>query len=149
MKEILGQLLLAVITAVVPILTGYGVSLIRKASDHFTAKTNSRMLQDIITEVSDAVSHSVLAVNQTYVNALKEENTFTKEAHQKALEMALDICERSISSETYNFLNDEYGNITEYLKNRIEAEICKQKFPYAAELIPVQECITGETDIDA
>lgn len=141
MKEIMSEVLLAVITAVVPILTGYGVSLIKKASDHFVTKTNSRMMQDVLTEVSEAVRNGVSAVNQTYVNTLKEEGMFTKEAHKKAMDMALETSMSFISAETQAFLDDEYGEIIEYLKARIEAEICNQKSPYGAAIPLIQESI--------
>lgn len=149
MKEILSELLLAVITAVVPVLTGYGISLIRKASDHFTAKTNSHILQNILSEVSESVQNGVSAVNQTYVSTLKKEGVFTKEAHQKAMEKALEICMFSISQETQAFLDDEYEEITEYLKARIEAEVCKQKSAYGTEILPLQEITTDSTAVAA
>jgi len=128
MRELLQTLLTATITAAVPVITVYGISLIRKVSAGFSAKTDSLMMQGIIQEVSSAVCDGVSAVNQTYVDSLKKSGAFTKEAQKEAAEEALEACMAAISAETQEFLENKYGDLAGYLRNKIEAEVRNQKF---------------------
>ena len=57
MNEFLSNLLIAVITAAVPVLTAYGVTLIRKASTNIAAKTEDAKVQNYITEIEIGRAH--------------------------------------------------------------------------------------------
>ena len=70
MKEILTQLLFAVLTICAPLATAY----VRKAAAAINASTAEKIknetIQRICCEITDAVADAVAAMNQTYVNAL-------------------------------------------------------------------------------
>ena len=80
MKELLFELLLAVITAAIPVLTAYALSFINKAKENAVADTDDIKKQGYIKEIANAISDAVAATSQTYVDALKQAGTFTKEA---------------------------------------------------------------------
>lgn len=127
MSEFLSELLVAVITAAVPVLSAYAIALIRKARDKAVAQTDSIKQQSYITEIADAISVAVATTSQTYVDALKKTGSFTKEAQIEAVQKALTTCIASISPAATAFIERAYGDMKEYLMTRIEAEVRKQK----------------------
>ena len=96
MNEFLSELLMTVITAAVPVLSAYAITLIRKARDKAAAQTDSIKQQDYISEIADAISVAVATTSQTYVDALKKTGSFTKEAQAEAAQKALTTCIASI-----------------------------------------------------
>lgn len=150
MKELLLDLLLAVITAAVPVLTTYAVSYINKAKEKAVASTEDTKRQGYIKEIAGAISDAVSATSQTYVDALKNAGKFTKEAQDEAAQKALNACIASISPAATEFIEDAYGDVKEYLSNKIEAEVRKQKNKAGALLsLPVQESTTDTTAVAA
>lgn len=127
MNEFLANLMGSVITAVVPVLSACAVVAIKMLRDKALAQTNSTKQQDYITEIAEAVSVAVTATSQTYVDALKKHGEFTAEAQEVALKKALSACIASISPAAQSFITSVYGDLTEYLITRIEAEVRNQK----------------------
>lgn len=127
MNEVISTLLTSIITAVVPILSACVIVYIKTWRDKTIAETDNTKHQQYITEITDAVSAAVTATSQTYVDALKKNGEFTVEAQQEALKKALAACVASISPAAQAFITAIYGDLTEYLLNRIEAEVRNQK----------------------
>lgn len=127
MSEFLSNLLIAVITAAVPVLTTYAVKLIKQVGASAAAKTDDAKKQGYANEIALAVSEAVSMVSQTYVDSLKNSGEFTKEAQKKAAEKALAACLASISPAAQEFMESVYDDITECLTTKIEAEVRNQK----------------------
>ncbi len=127
MNELLSDLLIAVITAAVPVLTSFAVVFIRKAAANAAANTEDTKVQGYITEIGIAVSDAVAATSQTYVDALKKNGEFTVEAQKQAAQMALDACIASLTPAAKGFIEQAYGDLSGYLANKIEAEVRSQK----------------------
>ena len=140
MKEMLLDLLLAVIAAAVPVLTAYAVGYIKQAGKHAQANTDNIKAQGYIKEITDAIADAVAATSQTYVDALKQAGKFTPEAQAEAAKKALNACLASISPAAIEFIEGIYGDVKDYLTNKIEAEVRKQKNEAPATLaLPVLE----------
>lgn len=127
MNEILTNLALAVLSAAVPPLTAFAISLIIKARDKAVAQTDSIKQQTYITEITDAVADAVAMTSQTYVDALKEAGTFDKAAQEEAARKALTACIAALSPGVKDFIESAYGDLVEYLTNKIEAQVLRQK----------------------
>ena len=127
MKEMLFNLLLAVITAAVPVISAYLVGLIKKAGEDAAADTEDIKKRSYIEEIATAIADAVASTSQTYVDAMKQAGTFTKEAQEEAARKALAACLASISPAAQQFVEQAYGDLKEYLANKIEAEVRKQK----------------------
>lgn len=149
MQDFLMNILLAVITAAVPVITAYAISLIKKTGENAAADTDSIKAQGYIKEITDAISDAVAATSQTYVDALKQAGTFTKEAQAEAAKKALTSCLASISPAAQEFVKEAYGDITEYLTNKIEAEVRKQKISVGTPITAVMESTTDATAVAA
>lgn len=127
MNEFLSELLKAVITAAIPVLSAFFITLINKLRARATAQTEDIKTQGYIAEIADAVSVAVATTSQTYVDALKKAGGFTADAQKEAAQKALTACIASISPAAQTFITSAYGDLTAYLMNRIEAEVRKQK----------------------
>ncbi len=127
MKDFITQLMFAVITAAVPVLTVYFVRFIGAMKDKALAQTDSTKQQWYIEEAAQAVSEAVSAVNQTFVDALKKAGTFDLAAQKEAAQKALAAALASISPAAKEFIEHLYGDLTEYLSTKIEAEVRRQK----------------------
>lgn len=127
MQEFLTTLLTAVITAAIPIITTFAVKLIKNVADNAEANADSVTVQTYIAEISSAITAAVSVTSQTYVDALKSSGSFTKEAQAEALQKSLTACIAALSPAVQNFIKDVYGDITEYLTTKIEAEVRAQK----------------------
>ena len=127
MREFLSDIFLAVVTAAVPVLTTYLVVFIRKAGDSAAANAKSVKAKTYVTEAAEAIAAAVAATNQTYVDSLKNAGKFDADAQREAAQKALEACIASISPAAQSFIEAAYGDIREYLKTRIEAEVRAQK----------------------
>lgn len=127
MRIFLMDLLLAVLTAAVPVVTAYFVKLIRKWAAYAETDSDNIKKQDYLTEIANAIADAVSATSQTYVDALKAAGTFTKEAQKEAAQKALAACLASISPAAQAFIEQMYGDVMAYLTTRIEAEVRNQK----------------------
>lgn len=132
MNEAVFNLLMAVVTAAVTALSAYVAAFVKKKGEEAAAQTNSILLGNVIEEVTGIVSIAVSAVSQTYVDELKKAGSFDAEVQKQALAMALAACIKAISPATKAFIEETYGDLTEYLTTYIEAEVRKQKVLPAA-----------------
>ena len=75
------------------------------------------------------VSHvtAVIYVAQTYVDELKKSGTFTEENQKIAMQKALEVAKKQLTQEALEFIEITYGDITEYLTSKLEAEVKIQK----------------------
>ena len=127
MNELLTNLLIAVVTAAIPVLTTFIVKYISKARDKAIASTDNAKKEWYIQEITAAISDAVSATSQTYVDALKKTGTFDFEAQKQAATKALNACLAAISPTAKAFIEEMYGDVTAYLSTKIEAEVRTQK----------------------
>lgn len=79
--------------------------------------------KDIVNSLHQVVRDSVLEVYQTFVEELKEQNIFDKNAQKLALERCLDLIKTNMSRDVKEWLEANVGDVTAYLKSLIESQI--------------------------
>ena len=127
MNEAVFNLLMAVLTAAVTALSAFVAAFVKKKGEQAAAETNSTLLKNVIEEVTGIVDIAVSAVSQTYVDELKKAGSFDAEAQKQALAMTLAACIKAISPAAKAFIEETYGDLTEYLTTYIEAAVRRQK----------------------
>ena len=127
MNEVLATLLRAVIIAVVPVLVTFFCKAVRAAAQYLGDKSENENAQWYLAEVAEAITNAVTFTSQTYVDALKKSGQFTKENQREALGLAVAQAKNLLTAEATAFLESAYGDLTEYLQSRIEAEVRNQK----------------------
>ena len=76
-----------------------------------------------IAMLTDTITACVMATNQTYVEALKKDNAFTKEAQQEAFNLTYNAVMAVLTEDAKRYLAAAYGDLTTYITNKIEAEV--------------------------
>lgn len=147
MQDLIRELLLAVVTVCVPILTTYMVKAIQKAGDNAAADTENIILQGYIEEITDAIAQAVSCTSQTYVDALKDRGEFTMEAQKEALQKSIETAKVILSPAALAFIEDVYGDFVEYVTPKIEAEVRKQKIEKPVEV--TSEIVLPDTNTTA
>ena len=114
-------------SAIGTILTGLLAWLVSMATSWISTKIKDKNAAKMMTTILTIVTDAVQATYQTYVEALKGTDAWTKEAQEKALNMALTTIKKQLTQESAKFITENYGNIEEYLKTLIEAVLYKLK----------------------
>ena len=120
MYEILLNVLSCIVTAVViPLITLLGSKLIKWISSKIDNEKTSKYTTEATTIVLDAVK----CVFQTYVEALKKEGSFNKDAQLIALNKAKDIVLAQLSDDIKGYINENFGDVDTWINTQIEASI--------------------------
>jgi hypothetical protein len=77
--------------------------------------------------VSMTIQDCVAATTQTYVDSLKAQNSFDKEAQKVAFNKTYEAVMAILTDDVKDYLTSIYGDLQSYLTNRIEAEVKAQK----------------------
>ena len=93
-------------------------------------KIKDEKLARLISRVENIVSKTVILINQTYVDALKEEGLFDKDAQKAAFEMCKEKVLAMLNDETIIALAETFGDYEEWIRTLIEAYVRENKLEY-------------------
>lgn len=127
MKDLLLELLQAVLIAATPILTAMICLLLKKKVAEISAKMKNTEGAAFLREITDAVCTAVTYTNQTYVDTLKSKGEFSPENQKEALEKAKNKAIELLSTDAKLYISQVYGSIDKFLTTKIEAEVKDQK----------------------
>ena len=127
MKDILVNALYEVAIVIIAALGGAIIAFLRAKISSINSNSSNELANRIRWEVESAVEDAVMAVNQTFVEELKKKNLFDKEAQEEAFDRALDGTLKALLQSTVEFINNTYGDITIWLKDKIEAAVNRNK----------------------
>ena len=130
--NLLQDILEVCIIPLLGVLTAYLVNYIKAKSLELTNKTDSKMADKYIQMLTQTITDCVIATNQTYVEALKKQEAFTKEAQKEAFQKTYDAVMLVLTDDAKDYLAEAYGDLTAYITMKIEAEVNKSK------IIPVE-----------
>ena len=111
----------------VAVLTFYLVQYIKAKGNEIAANVDSELASKYIVMLTTTITDCVVATNQTYVEALKKEGKFDKEAQYKAFQMTYNAVMDILTEDAKEYLNNFYGDLSLYLSKRIEAEVVANK----------------------
>ena len=119
MNEFTRSLLYVALLVCIPIVTACIQKGIAVFIEFIVAKINDIKVQRLVREIGSAVA----AMNQTYVNDLKAAGTFNEAEQKEALMRAVSAALKSMSNDAQDYIKSTFGDTTQYLENRIEAQI--------------------------
>ena len=120
MNEIIINIISVVVTSIVlPLISIAGAKLIQ----FINSKIKNNKAADLLTTATTIVINAVRSVFQTYVEALKKEGNFNKDAQIIALNKAKDIALTQMTDEVKDYLVTTYGSLDTWLDTNIEATI--------------------------
>ena len=129
---LLYQILEVCIIPLLGILTAYFVKWVNAKSAEIQHKVDNDTADKYIAMLDDTICACVIATTQTYVEALKKDNAFTKEAQKEAFNLTFNAVMSVLTDEAKKYLSEVYGDLTTYITNKIEAEVSLNKITPAA-----------------
>ena len=124
---LLYQILEVCIIPLLGLLTAYIVKYVNAKSAEMQAKVENDKVDKYIAMLDDTICACVIATSQTYVEALKKDNAFTKEAQDEAFNKTFNAVMKVLSEDAKAYLTEIYGDLTTYITNKIEAEVSLNK----------------------
>jgi C-terminal processing protease CtpA/Prc len=118
--EFLENLLIAIITASVPILTTYLCSFLKSLYDNNKANIKNERTRFVLGQVTDMIAAAVETTTSTYVQQLKSDNLFNKEAQKEAFKKTYDAVTKQLTKESMDIITENFGDMETYLTNQIE-----------------------------
>ena len=120
MNEIIINIISVVVTSIVlPLISIAGAKLIQ----FINSKIKNNKAADLLTTATTIVINAVRSVFQTYVEAIKKEGSFNKDAQIIALNKAKDIALTQMTDEVKEYLVTTYGSLDSWLDTNIDATI--------------------------
>jgi hypothetical protein len=117
----------AIIPMITTLLAVWLIIGIRKVAKEASEKSSSELVDKLTDKyfkmLETTVTNAVLATTQTYVEALKKENAFDKEAQEKAFNMTYETVMKVLTDEAKRYLEAAVGDLELYTKNLIEATV--------------------------
>lgn len=126
-KEFIQQLMYLVITGILPFVTVYFANYVKSIIQKNSDKATNEQIQSLINYAGEAISVAVMTVSQTYVDTMKTQGKFDKEAQIVAKQMAIDKAKELISTEMKSAIETVYTNFDAYLDNYIETLVRESK----------------------
>ena len=124
MNQILLNILAAVTTCIIlPLISFLGI----KLSQWLTTKIKDEKARKLFTQATEIVTNAVRTIFQTYVESLKNSGSFGKDEQLEALNRAKAIIASELTEELKSFISENYGDLTAWISNQIEASIYKLK----------------------
>lgn len=84
-------------------------------------KIKNKELAAFAATILTVVNSAVKATYQSYVEGLKGTDAWTKEAQEKALQMALDTAMRELTTDALAYIEQQHGDVKAYIKTLIES----------------------------
>lgn len=121
------QLMPIIWSAVGIIVTGLVTWLITVITNFFNSKIKDSKLNKWANALNEIVVDAVLCITQTFVDALKKNGNFDKEHQEEAKQKAYNIIINQLTPELTSYIQDNFGDMKDYLMNKIEAIVHQTK----------------------
>lgn len=139
MSELLSTLIQVVVIPAIPVLITYLAKYLKAKADQATIRIDNEQVRIYLQEATDAVLQAVTFTAQTYVDTLKKQGKFDKEAQEQAFNTAKDVALKLLTEEAKQMITDLYGDITIWLDTKIEQTVNEQKTFTLTALEPIKE----------
>ena len=117
--ENLGNILIPLLITIVTICVCTMTSKIAKNA----AESAPSKYSEIIYALENIVNKAVITTNQTFVNELKKQGKFDKEAMEEAYRRTYESIIASLSQSFFEYIDEEAVDIDALLKNMIETSV--------------------------
>lgn len=109
------------------ILTTFLITWIKSKKDALKQQTDSELAKKYLDMLDNTITDCVIAMNQTYVNSLKQQGKFDSEAQKKAFTDVYNKVIAILGQDAIEYLNSAVGDLNEYISSKIEKEVSSNK----------------------
>ena len=110
-------------SVIVPLLI-WGIT---EAVKYLKSKSKNEQLNYIVDLAGIITKDAVYSTNQKYVEAIKKQGNFKKQAHNEAFKMAKNEIMKTLGDGGQILLRQAIGDVNTFLKNKIEKEVVELK----------------------
>ena len=115
------------LVAIIGVIGKFIIDFLNAKREEIKIKTDSELARKYIDLVTDTVARCVAATNQTYVDSLKNQSIFDKDAQTEAFNKSFDAVLTILNDDAIKYLDEFTGDAERYIETLIEAEVAKQK----------------------
>lgn len=110
-------------SAVGILVTGLVSWLVVVVTNFFNTKIKDKKAAKWATDIFTIVTNAVQSVFQSFVDTLKKQQKFDKQAQEEAKQKAYTIIMTQLTPELQKYIQDNFGDMKEYIMNMIESAI--------------------------
>ncbi len=107
--------------------TGLATWLVTVFTTWMNSKIKDKKVANWLTSLTTIITNAVKTVYQEFVECMKNNGTFDEKAQKEAKERAMVIIHSQLTPELQSFIQSNYGDIEEWLKNQIEVVLYNLK----------------------
>ena len=122
-NEILQSLFTVVLIPLLGLIAKYLIVFINTKVTEIKNKTDNETLNKYLTMLQNTVEDCVIATNQTYVEALKDQNAFTAEAQKEAFNKTYKAVMDILTDDAEEYLQNGVKDLETYIKTLIESQV--------------------------
>lgn len=105
------------------VLTTFLVKWLQIKSSELQIKMDNDIANKYMDMLTNTITECVLATNQTYVEALKQQNKFDLEAQKIAFDKTSEAVMAILTEDAKKYLESAVGDLELFIKQKIEAEV--------------------------
>ena len=121
--ELLSQIFEVCIIPLLGVLTTFLVRYINAKMKTLADTANDEKQKKYIEMLNNTITDCVIATTQTYVDTLKKQGKFDKEAQEQAFLMTFNAVSSLLTEESKKYLNEAIEDLDLYIKQKIESEV--------------------------
>ena len=121
--ELITQIFEVCIIPLLGVLTTFLVRYINTKMKTLADTTNDEKQKKYIEMLNNTITDCVIATTQTYVDTLKKQGKFDKEAQEQAFLMTFNAVSDLLTEESKKYLNKAIEDLDLYIKQKIESEV--------------------------
>lgn len=114
------EIIISVLSVIITGFASWGVAVL---TAWLGEKLKGKKSERYIFAILEVVTSCVKATYQTYVEAIKDTDAWTKEAQEKALKMALESAKAQLDDELKGYITETFGSVDAYIIGLIESVI--------------------------
>jgi len=126
--ELLNKIFQLCIVPLLGILAAFLIQFINTKKEELKKKTDNELAHKYLDMLAGTIETCVIATNQTYVDALKDQNAFDVEAQKEAFNITYNAVSDILSSEAKAYLASVVGDLQKYITEQIEAAVNINKY---------------------
>ena len=105
------------------VLTTFLVKWLQIKSSELQIKMDNDVADKYMNMLTNTITECVLATNQTYVEALKQQNKFDLEAQKIAFDKTSEAVMAILTEDAKKYLESAVGDLELFVRQKIEAEV--------------------------
>ena len=121
--ELITQIFEVCIIPLLGVLTTFLVRYINAKMKTLVDTISDEIQKKYIEMLNNTITDCVIATTQTYVDTLKKQGKFDKEAQEQAFLMTFNAVSDLLTEESKKYLNEAIEDLDLYIKQKIESEV--------------------------